>query len=100
MAERFGDAALRHLETAELLGEQGRIDDSAYHYGLVGETALKAAIEKALLPLPKALRRHINDRKGSLQSAIQKNTDIISLLGSGRLGGALKAEFDQGFLDH
>jgi hypothetical protein len=56
MVEQFGDAALRHLGTAELLEEEGRTDDAAYHYGLVGEMALKAALIKVLgQPLPNKL---------------------------------------------
>jgi hypothetical protein len=100
MAERFADAALRHLETAEVLEQEGRVDDSAYHYGLVGEMALKAAVEKALLALPKDLRRHINEKKEPLQQQIAKYHLIVQMMKNGRLGGALETELDQGTLSH
>jgi hypothetical protein len=100
MVERFADAALRHLGTAEVLEQEGRVDDSAYHYGLVGEMALKAAVEKALTTLPKDLRFHINDKKKSLQQEIAKYHSIAQMMKNGRLGGALRTELDQGFLDH
>lgn len=99
MVERFADAALRHLETAEVLEVEGRIDDAAYHYGLVGEMALKAAIANAIgLPLPRSLRRHINDARQSLQIAISTNAQLLSTMRSGRLGGALGAELSQNLL--
>ncbi|MGB8840364.1 MAG: hypothetical protein WCC64_04775 [Aliidongia sp.] len=110
MAERFADAALRHLETAGVLEEEGRVDDSAYHYGLVGEMALKAALEKVLpKPLPQHLRRHINQQPKSpphnrqpksLQQQIAGDVSIMQMMRNGRLGGALGVELSQGFLDH
>lgn len=99
MVERFADAALRHLETAEVLEQEGRLDDAAYHYGLVAETALKEACVRATgMPLDKKLRRHINDKKNPLQAAISNYTQITTMMHSGRLGGALGYELSNGSL--
>lgn len=94
MAERFADAALRHLETAEVLEIAGRIDDAAYHYGLVGEMSIKAAAVRVLgMPLPPPLHKHINHGRGqTLQTAVMRHAQILSALTAGRLGGALRAE--------
>ena len=86
MAERFADASLRHLETAEVLELEGRIDDSAYHYGLVGEMALKEAYMRATgYPLPGPVRRHINQAGGTLQDRINADASIIAVMAAGRL---------------
>ena len=98
MAERFADAALRHLGTAEVLEEESRIDDAAYHYGLVGEMALKVVVLSILGSLPKELYVHINQKNKSLQSEIAKHTDIVNVMRAGRLGGALGLELSQGSL--
>lgn len=101
MSERFADAALRHLETGDLLKDEGRTDDAAYHYGLVGETALKEAVIRALgSSLPKRLRSHLNHKTQPLQTLIVHDANLASLLRHGRLGGALGAELLQGLLVH
>lgn len=101
MVERFADAALRHLGTAEVLEIEGRTDDAAYHYGLVGEMALKAATVGVLgAPLPKDLRFHINHPKRPLQALIEKHQQIASVMRAGRLGGALGKELSLGLLGH
>lgn len=104
MVEKFGDAALRHLGTAEVLEDEGRIDDAAYHYGLVGETALKAAVESAIAPLPKQLLKHINQRDNngndvSLQTSIVNYARSAKLLANGRLGGALLSDLTHTLLN-
>lgn len=99
MAERFSDAALRHLETAEILEGASRRDDAAYHYGLVGEMALKAAAIRVLGALPTAMRRHLNEQnRTTLQDAIAQHTQLFSALTSGRLGGAVGADLQTGVL--
>jgi hypothetical protein len=99
MGERFPDAALRHLETAEVLEFQGRIDDSAYHYGLVGEMALKAAVTTVLGALPRSLKLHINHPgRIPLQLAIAADALILTALADGRVGGALKTHLLSGSL--
>lgn len=45
--EQYHIAAVRHRRVAERLEEVGETDDAAYHYGLVGENALKHALELA-----------------------------------------------------
>lgn len=42
--ERYDVAAERHHRVAELLVALNETDDAAYHYGLVGENALKHAL--------------------------------------------------------
>jgi len=100
--EDFATAALRHLESAEVLELEGRLDDAAYHFGLVGETALKAAVLGAIggnAPvLPSRLKKHINHPQQSLQTAIARETQLIGLLCNGRLGGALLIEMQSGTL--
>jgi hypothetical protein len=101
MVERFADAALRHLETAEVLELEGRIDDSAYHYGLVGEMAMKEAYVRAIgYTLPGALYRHINQAGGSLQDRIAAHAQTIGLMAAGRLGGALGGDLCCGLLNY
>lgn len=41
MTERYDIAAERHHRVAAQLEANGETDDAAYHYGLVGENALK-----------------------------------------------------------
>ena len=86
MADRFDVAARRHLDTAEVLEDAGRIDDAGYHYGLVGETAVKHSIVLACGTLTPDLRRHFDQ---PLRDAIQTSSAIIAVLNSGRLGGGL-----------
>ncbi len=99
MPERFADAALRHLETAEVLENEGRRDDAAYHYGLVGETAIKAAVVAAVGSLPGTLKRHINEsRRPSLQDEVARSAVVVACLASGRQGGALLSDINNGRL--
>ncbi len=86
MAERFDVAARRHLDTAEVLEDAGRIDDAGYHYGLVGETAVKHSIVLACGRLTPDLLKHF-DRP--LREAIQNSIAVIAVLNSGRLAGGL-----------
>lgn len=44
MAEQYDVAAWRHQRAAEALEGANEYDDAAYHYGLVGETAIKHAL--------------------------------------------------------
>lgn len=99
MAEHFSHAALRHLQTAELLEQQVRLDNSAYHYGLVGEMSVKSAVVAITgMPLPSKLRNHLNQRGKTLQAAVQVHAQVIAALTAGRLGGALGAELLAGSL--
>ena len=66
MAEQFCVAALRHLDTAELLEREGKLDDAGYHYGLAGETAVKHAVATACSFFPSDLRTHFNHRSKPL----------------------------------
>ena len=100
MTERYGDAALRHLVTADMLERAGRLDDAAYHYGLVGEMALKEAITRAMSStLPASLRRHINQGGQSLQQSIAQSALILTAFRSGRIGGALGYDLMHGLLN-
>lgn len=44
MTERYDMAAERHQRVGARLEQLGETDDAAYHYGLVGENALKHAL--------------------------------------------------------
>lgn len=47
MAERYDMAAERHQRVGARLEQLGETDDAAYHYGLVGENALKHALRQS-----------------------------------------------------
>lgn len=102
MTERYADAALRHLGTAEVLENEERWDDAAYHYGLVGEMSLKAAVIAAISYLPQEMWSHINQarrrQQDTLQNEISRSRPLLALLTDGRLGGALGSELTQGLL--
>jgi len=88
MAERFDVAARRHLDTAELLEREGMIEDAGYHYGLVGENAVKQSIVMACGggPLSRVFWKHFGS---GLHEALQTDLDAAVLLANGRLGGGL-----------
>jgi hypothetical protein len=93
MPEQFDIAARRHLDTAESLEIEGRLDDAGYHYGLAGENAVKQSIVTACGSLPKALRKHFDV---GLRDAIQASQEVLGLLANGRLGGGLAADLQTG----
>lgn len=99
MADQYGVAALRHLGTAEALEVKGRLEDAGYHYGIAGETAVKASLERAGVAINKEFWWHLDDKPNkSLLHAIQNSAQVLSLLASGRLGGGLVADLDAGVL--
>ena len=69
-----------------MLEQANRLDDAAYHYGLVGEISIKAALVLATsMPLNRSYHKHLP----SLGRVAQQNaTALISLLANGRTGGA------------
>ena len=87
MAEQFGVAALRHLESAELLELNGRAEDAGYHYGVAGEAAIKESLQRASIVITRDLRKHINDRSGPLQINVEAACHVLAVLSSGHLGG-------------
>ena len=94
MVARFAVAALRHLGTADHLERHGRMEDAAYHYGVAGETAVKATLERAGIPFP---WKHWDRRENkSLRHAIESMVGVVALLRSGRLGGPLADDLDAG----
>lgn len=99
MAEQFALAALRHLQTAELLESSGRTDDAAYHYGLAGENAVKQTLVSsgiAAIPLPHHLRKHFDTQ---LHTAIANAAAAITALASGRLAADVQSGiFNQRFV--
>jgi hypothetical protein len=51
-------SARRHLESANILSEQPKIDVAGYLFGVAAECAIKAMMQDALIPvLPKEKRR-------------------------------------------
>lgn len=99
MAEQFDIAALRHLVTAERLEVAKRLDDAAYHFGLAGETAVKATLQRIGVGIDKSLKRHFSDdKKYSLQHSIEYHGTVLELLTSGRLGGQLANDLRGGLL--
>ena len=99
MVEQFARAALRHLATAESLEDEGKLDDAGYHYGLVGEMALKSAAQLIYGPtLPQKLKFHINHGKVTLQDKIAKDLTFMNALRSGRFTGGLDSHLAAGTL--
>lgn len=96
MADQFDIAARRHLDTAETLERDGKLDDAGYHYGLAGETAVKQSIKLACGSLPVALLRHF---AVPLRDAIKSSTEVSNVLKSGRLGGGLAADLGAGLFE-
>ncbi len=94
MAEQFCVAALRHLDTAELLEREGKLDDAGYHYGLAGETAVKHAVATACSFFPSDLRTHFNHRSKPLTEAILDSQAVTVVLENGRLGGGLARDLE------
>jgi hypothetical protein len=66
MAERYDVAAKRHFDVADLLEKQGELDDAGYHYGLVGENALKHALRVCLSKSVKGRDGHFPDLKAAI----------------------------------
>ncbi|WP_295437712.1 hypothetical protein [uncultured Thiodictyon sp.] len=97
MTEQYDVAAARHHRVAEHLEMNGEIDDAAYHYGLVGENALKYALCKSgvagvwngarMKPRNTPMGKHLP----SLTSAIQGFITDIQLHAVGRVGAELQA---------
>lgn len=95
--EQFDVAAARHLVTADTLEQTGRNDDAAYHYGLVGETSIKAAVVRMIggQSLPRMLREHLQasaQAPRSLQSLVLQWYQNAAPLASGRVGGAVLSD--------
>lgn len=95
MPEQFDVAARRHLDTADILEAEGRLDDAGYHYGLVGENAVKQSIVAVCGPLTKKMGLFVHFDT-ALKAAIEQSQDVLGVLASGRLGGGLAAEMSAG----
>jgi hypothetical protein len=97
MTEQYDIAAGRHHRVAEHLAARGEIDDAAYHYGLVGENALKHALRKSGVatawdlagkkPKTTPMGKHLPP----LTAEIQTFMHDIHLHAFGRIGGRLQA---------
>ncbi|MGQ9367003.1 hypothetical protein [Azospirillum sp. ST 5-10] len=95
MTERYDMAADRHLRVAERLERDNEIDDAAYHYGLVGENALKHALRASGVeaawnsagtnPFKTPMKRHFP----ALSPDILQCANDIRAYAAGRIGGAL-----------
>jgi len=94
MVERYDVAAGRHLRVARHLERHGEIDDAAYHYGVVGEVAVKHALRasgvesrwQSLKETP--MRGHFP----SLQSKVSAVRADIAAFATGRLAGPIQRE--------
>lgn len=93
MAERYLEAAWRHLGVGEKLQRSGDIDDAGYHFGVSGENSLKALLQisgvqaawagAGVQPRATPMRGHFPDLHDSVQQAQAE----ISLYANGRLAG-------------
>lgn len=95
MVEQYDVAARRHQRSAEILESANECDDAGYHYGLVGEMAIKHALRasgceaKWLRSGPKShaklratpMGAHVQDMGARISEASQ----VIRLFASGRL---------------
>lgn len=97
MTEQYDVAAARHHRVAEHLAANGEIDDAAYHYGLVGENALKHALRRSGVaavwgaagkkPRNTPMGKHLPPLTAEIQAFIGD----IHLYAAGRIGAALQA---------
>ncbi|MCJ2065051.1 hypothetical protein MKK63_20390 [Methylobacterium sp. J-088] len=109
MTEQYDLAAWRHQGTADHLLNNSEFDDAGYHYGIVGENALKHAmrisgIEAHFLANPprgRNGRRQSGDPlrgtplRGhfpSLQTLAQRAQQVVSLYATGRVATSLQTE--------
>lgn len=86
MVEQFELAAWRHLETAWMLQGSSYHDDAGYHFGMVGETALKELVIKSVGSLPPTLYGHLGPGEHKLQEKLAQARAELALMASGRLG--------------
>lgn len=97
MTEQYDVAAGRHHRVAEHLAANGEIDDASYHYGLVGENALKHALRKSGVAAAwkVAGKKPKNTPMGKhwppLTAEIQKFISDIHVHAVGRIGAELQA---------
>ncbi|MCB4802629.1 hypothetical protein QO001_002181 [Methylobacterium brachiatum] len=109
MSEQYDLAAWRHQGTADHLLKNSEFDDAGYHYGIVGENALKHAmrssgIEAYFLANPpqqrNGRRRSGDPLRGtplrghfpSLQALAIQAQQVVSLYATGRVAAALQTE--------
>lgn len=83
MAERYDVAAKRHFDVADLLEKRGELDDAGYHYGLVGENALKHALRVCLSKSVKGRDGHFPNLTAAI-SVFQ--TDIAAFASGSGIG--------------
>lgn len=93
MPEQFDIAARRHLGAAVALEAGGYLDDAGYHFGLVGENAVKYAVVTACGSLPRSLRQHF---ALPLRNAISNSAEVASVLMNGRLSLGLAQDIQNG----
>lgn len=96
MTERYDVAANRHHRVGDRLLD-GEPDDAAYHYGLVGENALKHGLSSSgiadawatagLKVRDSPMRKHLPN----LTIAIQAFSSEIPLYAHGRIGAQIQA---------
>jgi hypothetical protein len=97
MTERFDVAANRHHRVGDRLAADGETDDAAYHYGLVGENALKHGLSSsgvaAALDAAKVKRKVSPMWKHfpKLTSAIETFSGYVPLYALGRIGAQMQA---------
>lgn len=96
MPERYDVAAVRHLAVGEVLENRGDLDDAGYHYGLVGENAVKHALRASGVEqvwLTARLRRNrtpMGRHVPGMHAALVDFQHDIEKHATGRLGGVLK----------
>jgi hypothetical protein len=97
VVEQYDRAAVRHYQVADLLEREGETDDAAYHYGLVGENALKHALVQAgvwaawQLAGQKRGNTPMGKHLPNLTNSLQHVIGDIQRNASGRHGAALNA---------
>jgi len=100
MTERYSVAAERHHRVAVRLEADGEIDDAAYHYGLVGENALKYGLLKSgVVPAwdaggIKRTNTPMGKHFPKLTPIIRDFIADIRLFASGRIGAQIQSVVD------
>jgi hypothetical protein len=73
------------------------LDDAGYHFGLVGENAVKYAVVTACGFLPGSLKQHF---ARPLLDAIARSQDVATVLMNGRLSVVLAQDIQNGSFNH
>ena len=100
MTERYSVAAERHHRVAVRLEADGETDDAAYHYGLVGENALKYGLFKSGVAQAwdsggiKRTNTPMGKHFPKLTPIIRDLIADIRLFASGRIGAQIQSVVD------